>query len=303
MALPSLTTLQVFLSVARNLSFGRAARERGVSASALSHAIRGLEEQLGVRLFNRTSRSIGLTAAGEFLRTHAAEAVADLERAIAETRNFEGRPSGTLRLNVPRSAADLVMRPLMARFLRTYPEITLEVVSDDGMVDIVADGFDAGIRAGQHLALDMISIPVGPAVRFAVVGSPGYFATRPKPATPPDLLNHACIGRRYPSGGPYAWTFGDGAQVMDVDVSSPIVLDDRVMIVAAALDGIGLAHIHEGLVADHIASGALVRVLDEWCPRLPTFFLYYPGRRHVPAPLRAFIDLARSTGSAAPAPG
>ena len=162
MTLPSLPVLQVFLSVARHLSFGRAARERGVSASALSHAIRGLEEHLGVRLFNRTSRSISLTAAGEFLRAHAAGAIADLEQAITETRSFEGQPSGTLRLNVPRSAADLVIKPLMARFLNAYPEIRLDVVSDDEMVDIVADGFDAGIRAGQHLALDMISIPVVP---------------------------------------------------------------------------------------------------------------------------------------------
>ena len=130
-----------------------------------------------------------------------------------------------------------------------------------------------------------------------MVGSPDYFVTRAKPATPRDLLNHACIGRRYPSGAPYAWTFGQGAEVIDIDVSGPITLDDRGMIVAAALDGIGLAHVHEGLVADHIATGALVRVLEDWCPRLPTFFLYYPGRRHVPTPLRAFIELARSTAT------
>ncbi len=302
MTLPSLPALQVFLSVAKHLSFRRAALDRGVSASALSHAIRGLEEDLGVRLFNRTNRSIALTAAGEFLHPHAAAAVRELEHAIAGLGIFRGRPSGTLRLNVPRSAADLVVKPLMARFLLTYPEIRLDVVSDDGMVDIVAEGFDAGIRAGQHLAQDMISIPVGPALRFAVVGSPSYFATRPKPVQPRDLLHHACIGRRYPSGAPYAWTFGHGTDAIEVNVRSPIVLDDRALIVAAALDGIGLAHIHEGLVADHIASGTLLRVLDDWCPKLPTFFLYFPGRRHVPAPLRAFIDMARSTGFTLPNP-
>ncbi len=303
MTLPSLPALQVFLSVAKHLSFRRAALERDVSASALSHAIRGLEESLGVRLFNRTNRSIALTAAGEFLHAHAAAALSELEHVIEGIGTFRDGPSGTLRLNVPRSAADLVIRPLMARFLLTYPAIKLDVVSDDGMVDIVAEGFDAGIRAGQHLAQDMISIPVGPHLRFAVVGSPSYFATRTKPAQPQDLLNHACIGRRYPSGAPYAWTFGSGTDVIEVDVSGPIVLDDRALIVAAALEGIGLAHIHEGLVADHIASGALIQVLDDWCPRLPTFFLYYPGRRHLPAPLRAFIDMARSTGSTGVEPG
>lgn len=303
MALSSLAALQVFVQVARHLSFSRAALERGVSASALSHAMRGLEASLGVRLFNRTNRSVALTAAGEFLYAHASAAMSDLEHAIAGTSNFRARPSGTLRLNVPRSAADLVIKPLMARFVMTYPEITLDIVTDDGMVDIVAEGFDAGIRAGQHLALDMISIPVGPALRFAVVGSPGYFATRLEPARPSDLLDHACIGRRYPSGAPYAWTFGYGVDAMEVNVSGPVVLDDRVLIVAAALDGIGLVHIHEGLVADHVASGALVRVLDEWCPKLPTFYLYYPGRRLVPAPLRAFIDMARSTESTAAEPG
>ncbi len=294
MTLPSLLAIQAFLSVARNLNFSRAAAERGVSASALSHAIRSLEEQLGVRLFNRTNRSISLTAAGEFLSAHGGAAVSDLEQAIIGLGTFRGRASGTLRLNVPRSALDLVIRPLMAPFLLAYPEIRLDVVSDDGKVDIVAEGFDAGIRAGQQLAPDMISVPVGPALRFAVVGSPGYFASRTKPEQPRDLLEHACIGRRYPGGAPYVWTFARGNDVVDIETRSVVTLDDRALIVAAALDGVGLAHIHEGLVAGHIASGALVRVLEEWSPTLPTFFLYYPGRRHVPAPLRAFIDMARA---------
>ena len=297
MMLPSLPAVQAFLSVARHVSFSRAAAERGVSASALSHAIRSLEEQVGVRLFNRTSRSISLTAAGKFLSAHGGAAVSDLEQAIVGLGTFRGRASGTLRLNVPRSALDLVIRPLMATFLLAYPEIKLDVVSDDGKVDIVAEGFDAGIRAGQQLAPDMISVPVGPALRFAVVGSPGYFASRTLPEQPRDLLDHACIGRRYPGGAPYVWTFARGTDVIDIEVRSVVTLDDRALIVAAALDGIGLAHIHEGLVADHIASGALVRVLEDWCPALPTFFLYYPGRRHVPAPLRAFIDMARAPGT------
>ena len=182
---------------------------------------------------------------------------------------------------------------MMGRFLATYPEIKLEVVTDDGLVDIVAEGSDAGIRAGQHLAQDMILVPVGPPLRFAVVGAPAYFANRDKPRIPRDLHAHACIGRRYPSGALYAWTFAQGEEAMEVEVSGPLVTDDRALIIAAALGGIGLAHIHEALVADHIERGELVRVLEDWGPVLPHFFLYYPGRRQVPAPLRAFVDMGR----------
>ena len=206
---------------------------------------------------------------------------------------------GTLRLNVPRNANELVIRPVMARFLAAYPEVELEIVSDDGKVDIVAGGFDAGIRAGQDLGQDMISVPVGPPLRFAVVGSPAYFASRRKPVGPQDLLSHVCIGRRYPSGARYAWTFArGGAAEIVVDVSGPLIVDDRTLIIAAALDGIGLSHIHEALVADRLAQGDLVRVLEDWCPPLPTFFLYYPGRRQLPPPLRAFIELARTRSRA-----
>lgn len=302
MVLPTISALQAFLSLTRHLSFTNAARERGVSTSALSHALRELEGTLGVRLINRTNRSVVLTAAGKFFQAHAAAAVAEVEVAMAGIGTFRDRPAGTLRLNVPRSAADLVVRPVMVAFLLRYPDIQLDIVSDDRLVDIVADGFDAGIREGRLLAQDMISVPVGPSLRFAVVGSPGYFAQRPQPSTPQDLLGHSCIRRRFPNGTPYPWTFGQGANAFTVEVSGPVALDDRALIIAAALDGIGLAHIHEGLVADHLASGTLVRVLARWCSELPNFHLYYPGRRHVPAPLRAFIDMARSSAWAARVP-
>ena len=196
-------------------------------------------------------------------------------------------------MNVPRNAAELVIKPMMGRFLAAYPEIKLEVVTNDEMVDIVAEGFDAGVRAGQHLAKDMILVPVGPSLRFAVVGAPAYFAGRDRPRAPQDLHAHACIGRRYPGGAFYAWTFAQSGEEMAVEVSGPLIADDRSLIIAAALDGVGLAHIHEALVADHIKRGELVRVLEDWCPVLPHFFLYYPGRRQMPAPLRAFVDMAR----------
>ncbi len=293
MPLPGLPALEVFLAVARHNSFRKAASERGVSPSALSHVIRGLEDAIGVRLFNRTNRSIRITAAGERLLERIGPALGDIAEAVEQAREARGRPAGTLRLNVPRAAADLVVQPMMGRFLDAYPEVRLEVTTNDGLVDIVAAGFDAGIRAGQHLAQDMISVPVGPPLRFAVVGAPGYFAGRGKPRVPQDLRLHACVGRRYPSGALYSWAFARDGEAMELELSGRLVLDDRALIIAAALGGMGLAHIHEALVADHIARGELVRVLEDWCPVLPSFFLYYPGRRRVPAPLRAFIDTVR----------
>ena len=294
MALPGLPAFDIFLAVAKHGSFRRAAVERGVSPSALSHSIRGLEEALGVRLFNRTNRSIRITAAGEHLVRRIGPALGDIVEAVEQVGLYRDKAAGLLRLNVPRNAAELVVKPVMARFLAAYPEITLEIVSDDGLVDIVTEGFDAGIRAGRDLGLDMISVPVGPPLRFAVVGAPAYFAHHDTPRVPQDLVTHACIGRRYPSGAHYPWVFADGDAEFKIGVSGPLIADDRAIIVAAALDGVGLAHIHEALVAEHLAHGRLVRVLGDWCPALPTFFLYYPGRRQLPAPLRAFIDMVRT---------
>ncbi|AME27391.1 transcriptional regulator (plasmid) [Burkholderia sp. PAMC 26561] len=292
--MPNLPALEVFLAVARHQSFRRAAKERGVGPSALSHAVRSLEETLDMRLFNRTNRSICLTEAGEHLLRRVAPALGEIAEAIEEIGLLKSRPTGTLRLNVPRNAAELVIKPVMTEFLAAYPGITLEVVTDDGIVDIVGKGFDAGIRAAPDLSQDMISIPVGPRLRFAVVGSPGYFTGRDMPGAPHDLTGHACIGRRYPSGAIYPWVFAKDSEEIKIDVSGPLIADDRALIIAGALSGIGLAHIHEALVADQLARGELVRVLEEWCPTLPTFFLYYPGRRQLPAPLRAFIDMFRS---------
>ena len=293
MPLPGFPALEVFVAVAKHQSFRKAALERGVLPSALSHVIRGLEQTLDVRLFNRTNRSIRITPAGEHLLRRIVPALDDITEAIEQVSLFRDRVAGPLRLNVPRNAAELVIKPMMGRFLATYPDVRLDVVTSDEMVDIVAGGFDAGIRASQHLAQEMIHMPVGPPLRFAVGGGPAYLDGRKRPRVPQDLHEHACIGRRYPSGAPYAWAFAGSGEEMEVEVSGPLVADDRSLIIAAALDGIGLAHIHEALVADHIKHGELVRVLEDWCPVLPRFFLYYPSRRQMPAPLRAFVDMIR----------
>jgi DNA-binding transcriptional LysR family regulator len=270
MPVPGFPALEAFLAVARHQSFRKAAIERGVSPSALSHVIRGLEDTLDVRLFNRTNRSIRITEAGKHLLNRIGPALGDIAEAIEEINAFRGRPAGLLRLNVPRVAAELVVKPMMGRFLAIYPEIRLEIVSDDGLVDIVAEGFDAGIRPCRRLAQDMIAVPVGPQRRLAVVGAPGYFAGRSRPLIPQDLHLHACVERRFPNGSRYAWEFARGDDVMEVEVSGPLVLDDSALMIRAALDGIGLAFVYETLVADHVARGELVRVLEDWCPSCRT---------------------------------
>ena len=291
---PSLASLEGFLAVALHGSFRRAAAERGVSPSALSHVVRGLEEMLDVRLFNRTSRSIALTDSGRYLVERVGPALGDVAEALREVGALRGRPAGLLRLNVPRIANELIIQPLLGRFLAAYPEVRLEVASFDGLVDIVAEGFDAGIRRDRRLAPGMVALPVGPARRFAVVGSPSYFVGRDRPLQPQELHAHACIERRFPDGSRYGWEFARDGETLEIDVSGPLIADDTALMVRAALDGVGLAFVFESLVADHVAGGRLVRVLEDWCPILPRFFLYYPGRRQVPAPLRAFIDMVRT---------
>ena len=293
MSRPSWASLEVFLAVARHGSFRRAAAERGVDPSALSHVVRILENTLDIRLFDRTSRSIRLTEAGKHLLERIGPALVDIDEALGGVDAFRGRPSGPLRLNVPRIANELVIQPMVGRFLSTYPEVKLEVVSFDGLVDIVAEGFDAGIRRDRRLAPGMIALPIGPARAFAVVGAPSYLVGRDLPRLPRDLHGHACIERRFPSGSRYAWEFARDGEALEVEVSGPLIVDDTALMLRAALDGVGLACMFESLVADALADGRLVRVLEDWCPVQPRFFLYYPGRRRIPAALRAFIDMAR----------
>ncbi len=293
MTRPSLAALAAFVGVARHGSFRRAAVERDISPSALSHVIRSLEEALDVRLFNRTSRSTSLTGAGRYLLDRIGPALGDVTEALDGVARFRGRPSGLLRVNLPRVANQMVVAPMVGRFLATYPEVRLEVASFDGLADIVAEGFDVGIRRDRRLSPGMIAVPAGPPRRFAVVGAPSYLAASGRPQVPPDLHAHRCIERRYPDGSRYAWEFARGEEAVELEVSGPLVADDTALMLQAALDGVGLAFVFEELASDHLASGRLVRVLEDWCPMRPRFFLYYPGRRHVSPALRAFIDMVR----------
>ncbi|MCP3142652.1 LysR family transcriptional regulator [Pyxidicoccus xibeiensis] len=289
--------LAAFVAVAQERSFRRASARLGLSPSALSHSIRGLEERLGARLLNRTTRSVAPTEAGLRLLERLEPAFVEISGAVEAVNAFSARPSGTVRLNVPRMAAHMVLAPIFGRFARAYPDVHLEVIADDGMVDIVARGFDAGIRLGEHVQRDMVAVRVTQDLRSVVVGSPGYLAAHPAPRTPRELKGHACIGYRMVSSGAlYRWEFERRGVVLDVAVEGPLTLDDPDLTVAAALDGVGLAHVIESRVADHLAAGRLVRVLDDWCPSFPGFFLYYPGRRQMPAALRALIDFVQVKG-------
>lgn len=286
--------LDAFAAVAGHRSFRKAADERGVSASALSHALRGLEERLGVRLLNRTTRSVTPTEAGKRLLERLAPALREVGDALAELSAMQAVPTGTLRLNVPRPAARLVVAPLLARFVASYPRIQVEVVTDDRLSDIVSDGFDAGIRFGESLAGDMVAVPIGPPQRFAMVAAPDYLAARGTPQVPRDLLGHACIGRRFPSGNLYAWELQAEGQSLSLAVEGPLVFDDDALMIQAACDGAGIAYVYEAMVRDELVAGRLVKVLASWSAPASRFFLYYAGRRNLPPVLRAFVEFVRT---------
>ena len=295
-----LNELTAFAAVARLRSFRKAAVERGVSASALSHALRALEERLGVRLLNRTTRSVTPTEAGRQLLARLEPAMREITDALLDLSTLQQEPAGKLRLNVPRPAARLLLAPMLARFVARYPRVQVELVTDDGMIDIVRDGFDAGIRFGEHVAADMIAVPVGAPQPFVVVASPAYLAARGVPATPRALLEHACIGRRFPSGRQYAWEFGPAGEGVSIAVDGPLVFDDDELMLRAARDGAGVAYVYEADARADIAAGRLVCVLERCLPPAPRYFLYYPGRRQMPPMLRAFVDMVRADAAAPP---
>ncbi|PJJ17452.1 LysR family transcriptional regulator [Janthinobacterium sp. 67] len=292
-----LNELTAFAAVARLRSFRKAALERGVSASALSHALRALEERLGVRLLNRTTRSVTPTEAGQLLLARLAPAMREIDDALLDLSALQDVPTGKLRLNVPRPAARLLLAPMLASFVARYPRVQVEVVTDDGMIDIVRDGFDAGIRFGEQVAADMIAVPVGLPQPFVVVGSPAYLAAHGAPTTPRALLNHACIGRRFPSGRQYAWEFEQAGEAVSIAVGGPLVFDDDELMLRAARDGAGLAYVYEADARADIAAGRLVCVLENCLPPPSRYFLYYPGRRQMPAVLRALVDMLRVPGA------
>jgi DNA-binding transcriptional LysR family regulator len=291
MTTPSLAELTAFAAVAERRSFSRAAVALGVSASALSHSVRELEARLGVRLLNRTTRSVAPTEAGARLLERLRPALGAIGEALDEVNEYRGRPKGTLRLNVPRSARFL-LQPVIARFLSENPDMRLEIECDDRLIDIVAEGFDAGVRFGEQIAADMIAVRLGGPVSFVLLASPAYLAEHGRPEHPDDLARHRCIRRRFSDGSFYRWELEGEGRELEVEVDGRFTTNDEGLALDAAADGVGIALSFDAMAEPWIASGRLVRVLEDWCPPFPGPYLYYPSRRHMSAGLRAFIDLA-----------
>ncbi|MDC0674222.1 LysR family transcriptional regulator [Nannocystis radixulma] len=295
-----LSGLTALLVVADKRSFTAAAAELRVTPSAVSQTVRALEERLGVRLLQRTTRSVGLTEAGARFVAQLRPAMAGVQAAYEALDEVRGRPAGTLRLNVPRIASRWVLEPILAAFMAAYPEIRLEITTDDGFTDIVAQGFDAGIRIGEMLDKDVVAVRLSEDMRSAVVGSPAYFAARGKPKHPRELLAHECINyRRVSSGAVYRWEFTDKGRDISLAVDGRLVTNEYDVMVRAALDGVGLAYLLENSVTEALVDKRLVRVLTPYCPPFPGLFLYYPSRTQVPPKLRALVEFLRARRRAA----
>ncbi|EEE08115.1 LysR family transcriptional regulator [Burkholderia multivorans] len=292
--------LNAFVAVARAKGFREAARTTGTSASGLSEAVRRLETQLGVRLLHRTTRSVAPTEAGQRLLARLRPALSEVEAALDVVNSFRERPAGTLKLNVPLSAARLVLPSIVPRFLAAYPEIRLELVVEESFVDILEVGCDAGIRYDERLEQDMIAIPIGPrSQRFATAAAPDYLDRRGRPNHPSELLHHACLRGRFASGSMPLWEFERDGEVVRVDPSGPLVVQIGGavdLVVEAARSGLGIVHLYEEWLRPHLDSAALEPVLERWWRPFSGPYLYYPGRRLVPAPLRAFIDFIKAEG-------
>ena len=294
----SLAELNAVIAVARRGAFRAAALELGMSSSALSHAVAGLEARLGVRLFNRTTRSVSLSEAGEQFVAQVAPAVSEIREAMEAVNRHRDTPAGTLRINTSVGAARMILTPLVLEYLRLYPDMRVDLVTEGRLIDIVVEGYDAGIRIAEAVPRDMIAVPIGGPVRSIVVGSPAYFAGRSRPQAPGELLQHECIRARMASGRIYRWEFERRGETLEVDVPGALTLDETTLMHEAVLAGVGLGYLSEWTVAVDVAAGRLVQVLDDWTPAYPGLCLYYPGRRNVPAGLRAFIDLIRRTSGA-----
>ena len=292
--------LGAFVAVARAGGFREAARLTGRSASNLSEALRRLETRLGVRLLNRTTRSVAPTEAGARLLERLSPALSEVEAALDVVNGFRDRPAGILRLNVPVSATRLVLPRIVSPFLEAYPDILLDIVAEDGFVDLLAAGCDAGIRYEEKLEQDMIALPIGPRrQRFAAAAAPGYLDRRGRPGHPRDLLTHACLRGRFGSGSMPGWEFERGDDIVRVDPTGPLIVQIGAatdLVVEAAIAGSGIIYLFEDWLRPHLDSGALEPILEDWWPGFSGPFLYYPGRRYMPAPLRAFIDFTTSLG-------
>ena len=284
--------LSAFATVASERSFTRAAARLGISQSALSHSMRGLEKRLGLQLLARTTRSVSPTAAGTTLLQELAPALERIERAVAEARKQRESPSGRIRLIIPPTATKMVLLPKLARFARTYPEIVLEITSSNDPVDLVAGEYDAGVQLGEFIQRDMIAVRVTEEMRLAVVGTPAYFKSNSIPKHPGDLKDHACIGFRF-SNRLYRWEFEKGRKALTVSPQGPASFDDPDLVIRAVLEGAGIGTAMEEGLKGLIAQGRLVQVLKDWCPAFPGYFLYYPSRRNQPAALAALIHALR----------
>jgi DNA-binding transcriptional LysR family regulator len=289
-----LDSFDVFVSIVRCGGFRAAALERGVSSSALSQTMNALEEALGIRLLNRTTRSVSPTEAGQRLLERLAPALSDIRLAIAEVDELRDSPSGTLRINAPAPAIDHLLCPLAFDFMDAYPDVKIELISDAAVIDIVEQGFDAGVRFGKQLAQDMIALPLGPPLRYAIVASPDYIKRHGQPQTPHDLVGHDCIKRRFPGGTLVTWHFTDGNEEMEISPTGRLTVSAAHNELQAALASRGIAHLIDDYARPHVQSGRLTVLLSDWSPTLPHWFLYYPSRRLPSAAMRAFLDHMRS---------
>jgi DNA-binding transcriptional LysR family regulator len=285
--------LDAVVAVARLESFRAAALELEMSPTALSRVVNGLEARLGVRLFNRTTRSVSLSEAGQQFIARVAPALSEIRSAMEGVNDFRDKPAGTLRINSSVTSARRILTSVVLEYQRRYPDMKVEIVTEGRLTDIVAGGCDAGIRPRDMVPGDMIAVPFGADLHFAVVGSPDYFKKNQRPRTPGDLTRHRCIRARLPSGGIYRWEFVQRSEALNIDVPGVLTVDEPSLLREAALAGAGLAYMREAWIAEDVAAGRLVSVLNKWLPSEPGLCLYYPGRRNVPAGLRAFVSVLR----------
>jgi DNA-binding transcriptional LysR family regulator len=293
----NLNDLIAFVAVGRERSFTKAAAKLGVSQSALSHTIRELEARLGVRLLTRTTRSVAPTEAGERLLHTAAPRFEEIEAELAGLSELRDKPAGTIRISATDYAIDTILWPKLEKFLPRYPDIKVEIIVDYGLIDIVAQRFDAGVRAGEQVAKDMIAVRISPDLRMAVVAAPSYFKAQPEPKRPQDLVDHNCINLRLTThGGLYAWEFENGGRELRVRVEGQLAFNGTFQMLNAALAGFGLAYVPENVAQPHLAKGRLKRVLEDWCPPFSGYHLYYPGRRQSSAAFALLVDALRHRG-------
>jgi DNA-binding transcriptional LysR family regulator len=293
MLTPGFSELNAADAIATRKSFRAAAKDLGISASALSHAIASLESRLGVRLFNRTTRSVSLTPAGEQFLARIKPAMREIADAMHEVNEQRSTPAGLIRINTAEGAGEQILAPIVTEFLRRYRDVQLEIVTEARIVDIVAEGFDAGVRLAELVPLDMVSIPIGKTQQHVVVGAPSYFASRTQPRSPSDLKEHVCVRYRLSDRSIYRWEFAKRGQVLSVDITGPLTLDSDRLVLRAALEGAGLAYVSEWSAREALAKGRLVQVLSDWTPPYPGLCLFYPSHRHIAAAMRAFTELIR----------